>query len=58
MTDKQIDAGLDFLASWIDKASVGFLIVGVFQPEHMFGGCIGCVIGFLCAGSLKIWRAK
>ena len=58
MTDKQINAGLDFLASWLDKASVGCLLVGLFQPEHMFSGIVGSVIYFLFSGSIRIWSAK
>lgn len=58
MTDKQIDAALELFANWLDKASVGCLLVGMFQPDHMFGGFIGSIICFLCALILKIWRAK
>lgn len=58
MTDKQIGAALDFLAGWLDKASVGCLLVGMFQPDHIFGGIIGSVICFISAGALKIWGAK
>lgn len=55
MTDKQINAGLDFLAGWLDKASVGCLLVGMFQPAHMFGGIIGNVVCFLSSGAPRIW---
>ena len=37
MTDNQIKAAVDFLAGWLDKASVGCLLVGMFQPDHIFG---------------------
>lgn len=58
MTDKQIGAAIEFLAGWLDKASVGCLLVGMFQTDHMFGGIIGSVFCFLAAGSIKIWSAK
>ena len=58
MTDKQISAGLDFFAGWLDKASVGCLLVGMFQPAHMFGGIVGSVICFLGSASIKIMGAK
>lgn len=53
MAEKQIDAALSFLAGWLGKTSVGCLLVGMFQPDHIFGGIIGCVIAFILAGSLK-----
>lgn len=58
MTDKQIDAAIELFANWLDKASVGCLLVGMFQPDHIFGGFIGSAICFLFALSLKVWRAK
>lgn len=54
MTDKQIWASMDFLAGWLDKASVGCLLVGMFQTDHMFGGFIGSMVCFL-HGRLKFW---
>lgn len=58
MTDKQIDAAVELFANWLDKASVGCLLVGMFQPDHIFGGFIGSTVCFLCALILKVWRAK
>lgn len=58
MTDKQIEAGLDFAIGWLEKLSIGCLLVGMFQPSHMFGGIIGGLICGLFACSLKIWRAR
>lgn len=58
MTDRQIRASMNFLAGWLDKASVGCLLVGMFQPAHMFGGIIGSVICFLSAWALKVMEAK
>lgn len=58
MTEKQVSAALDFLAGWLDKISVGCLLVGMFQPDHIFGGIIGSVIAFLFAGAIKILGAK
>ena len=36
MTDKQIDAAVELFANWLDKASVGCLLIGMFQPDHIF----------------------
>ncbi|MDE6735602.1 MAG: hypothetical protein K2J64_09080 [Desulfovibrio sp.] len=58
MNDKQRMAAVDFFAGWLDKASVGCLIVGLFQPEHMMGGIVGCMVCFLAALGLKIRSAK
>lgn len=58
MTDKQIRASMNFLAGWLDKASVGCLLVGMFQTNHMFGGFIGSLICFLFAWCLRILEVK
>lgn len=41
MTEKQKLEAVGFLAGWLDKLSVGCLVVGLFQPTHMIGGIIG-----------------
>lgn len=58
MSGKQIDIAVDFIANWLEKLSIGCLLVGLFQVEHMFGGLIGGIICALLAANLKIWRAK
>lgn len=58
MTDKQIKASMNFLAGWLDKASVGCLLVGMFQPDHMFGGLVGSVVCFLSAWVLRILEVR
>lgn len=58
MTDKQLTVMTIFFADWIEKASVGCLIVGLFQRDHMFGGIIGSIICLLFALCLKIRSAK
>ena len=58
MTEKQIIILLDFLSGWLDKASVGCLLVGMFQPNHIFGGIILGTICFLAALSIKIGSVK
>lgn len=58
MTDKQREVAVDLFAGWLDKASVGCLLVGMFQKDHIFGGIIGSIACFLAALTLKIWRAQ
>lgn len=58
MSDKQIDVAIDFIANWLEKLSIGCLLVGLFQAEHIFGGLIGGIICALFAANLKIWRSK
>lgn len=58
MTDKQIDCALDFIVGWLEKLSIGCLLIGLFQTNHMFGGIIGGVICALFGITLKIWRVK
>jgi hypothetical protein len=54
MTEKQKLEAANLLAGWLDKVSVGCLVVGLFQPEHMVGGIIGSVICFIVAPAVKI----
>lgn len=58
MTEKQKLEAVNFIAGWLDKASVGCLIVGLFQPDHMIGGIIGSAVCFTVAITLKVWSAK
>ena len=58
MNDKQINTALDFIANWLEKLSIGCLVVGLFQSNHMFGGLIGGIICVLLAANLKIWRTR
>ncbi|MBQ7607821.1 MAG: hypothetical protein IJU76_07600 [Desulfovibrionaceae bacterium] len=58
MNNKQRLALNDFLANWNKKASLGCLIVGLFQRDHIFGGIIGSIVCFLIALTLKIWSAQ
>lgn len=58
MTERQKLEAVNFIAGWLDKASVGCLIVGLFQPAHMIGGIIGSVVCFAVAIMLKIWSVK
>ena len=54
MNENQRKAAAELFSSWLDKASVGCLLVGMFQTEHMFGGLIGAVMLFLAALVLKV----
>ena len=58
MTEKQKSEAASFLAGWLDKVSVGCLVVGLFQPSHMLGGIIGSVLCFLAGIILKVRVAK
>ncbi len=58
MNEKQIKAFNELLAGWNEKASIGCLIVGLFQREHIFGGIIGSIICFLIALTIKMRSAQ
>ena len=58
MTENQRKEAILFLLGWLDKLSVAFYIVGLFQTEHMFGGLIGGTILFMAGLSLKIGVSK
>lgn len=58
MNDKQWQAMHEYFSGWLDKASVGFVLIGMFQPEHMFGGLIGAAVCGLVGPVLKIWSKK
>ena len=58
MTEKQKLEAVNFIAGWLDKASVGCLIVGLFQPDHMIGGIIGSAVCFTVAITLKVLERK
>ena len=52
--DKQNLAIAELCTGWLEKASVGCLIVGMFQPDHIFGGLIGATIFFVAALVVKV----
>lgn len=56
MTEKQKIEAANFIAGWLDKLSVGCLVVGLFQPSHMVGGIIGSMVCFSVAVAIKIRR--
>lgn len=58
MNEKKKLEAANFLAGWLDKLSVGCLVVGLFQPSHMVGGIIGSLTCFAVAITLKIRSVK
>lgn len=58
MTEKQKLEAVGFIAGWLEKVSVGCLVVGLFQPEHMTGGATGAAFFFVAAFILKIRGAR
>ena len=54
MEGKQKIEAASFIAGWLEKVSVGCLVVGLFQPEHMIGGMIGSIASFIVALGIKI----
>ena len=58
MDRKQKIEAANFLAGWLEKVSVGCLVVGLFQPEHMIGGMIGSIACFVVAFGIKIRSAQ
>ena len=54
MERKQKIEAAGFIAGWLEKISVGCLVVGLFQPEHMIGGMIGSIACFAVALGIKI----
>ena len=54
---QRIEAALYF-AGWLDKLSVAFYAIGIFQPDHMFGGVIGGTILFLVGIGIKVRVTK
>lgn len=54
MTEKQkLEAAL-YASGWLEKVSVGCLVVGLFQRDHILGGLIGAACFFLAGFILKI----
>lgn len=58
MTEKQKLEAAVFLAGWLEKVSVGCLVVGLFQPAHILGGIIGSALCFLAGVILKVRAVK
>lgn len=58
MTDNQRKEAALFVSGRLDKLSVASFIVGLFQPEHMFGGLVGGTILFLAGISIKVRVTK
>lgn len=48
----------DYFAYWMNKASVGCMLVGVFQTSHIFGALIGAVACYFIGMLIKIWSRK
>ena len=47
-----------YAAGWLEKASVGCLVVGLFQPDHIVGGVLGSVFFFVTGLIIKIRGGK
>ena len=47
-----------YVAGCLDKLCVGCVIVGMFQPDHMFGGLIGGVLFFLAGLIIRVRATK
>lgn len=58
MNKKQLDELNAHFSAWLEKVSVGCLVVGLFQPDHIIGGIIGSIVCFLASLSIKIWSAR
>ena len=58
MTSKQKLEAAGFLSGWMDKLSVGCLVVGLFQTQHMLAGIVGSLVCFSVGITIKIWSAK
>ena len=58
MDKKQKVEAANFLAGWLEKISVGCLVVGLFQPDHMIGGMVGSIACFVVALGIKIRSAQ
>ena len=58
LNDNQRAEAVGFIAGWLEKVSVGCLVVGLFQPAHMAGGILGAACFFLAAFILKIRGAR
>lgn len=54
MSEKQKLEAAIFLSGWLEKVSVGCLVVGLFQRDHLIGGMIGAIFFFLTGLVLKI----
>lgn len=58
LSESQKQAAVVFLSGWLDKVSVGCLIVGLFQEKHIIGGFIGAGVCFLVGIALKVRSVK
>ena len=54
MNEKQQQELNAHFAGWLEKTSVGCLVVGLFQPEHMMGGIIGSIVCFFASLAIKM----
>ena len=54
MNSKQKFEAANLLAGWLEKLSVGCLVVGLFQPAHILGGIAAAVFCFTAGLILKI----
>ncbi len=55
MDNRKIIAMARYCSAWLNMASVAFVAIGVFQPEHMFGGLFGAVLCFLVGFTINYW---
>lgn len=58
MSERQKIEAAIFLSGWLEKVSVGCLVVGLFQRDHLVGGMIGAIFFFLAGLILKIRGAR
>lgn len=58
MTERQKFEAAIYASGWLEKVSVGCLVVGLFQQDHIIGGLIGAAFFFFAGFILKIRGAK
>ncbi len=58
MTDRQKQEFIIFLSGWLEKLSVGCLVVGLFQAQHFAAGLVGGMVCFGISLFLKLRSVK
>lgn len=58
MIKAQWDELVDSIAAWLEKMSVGMMVVGLFQEDYRLAGIFGGAGCFIVSTAIKVWRKR
>lgn len=58
LNQAQWDELVDSISAWLEKMSVGIMVVGLFQKDFRVAGIAGGLGCFIVSMAIKLWRKR